>query len=55
MSKTEISINTPTPSCVNRPTMDFNDDCWVNMADFAKFASQWLACGLDMQEFCFTN
>jgi len=24
--------------------MDFNRDCYVNLADFAEFASQWLAC-----------
>ncbi len=34
-------------SCVNRPTMDFNNDCKVNFLDFAQFAGQWLDCGFE--------
>jgi hypothetical protein len=25
--------------------MDFNQDCVVNLDDFAAFAAQWLQCG----------
>jgi concanavalin A-like lectin/glucanase superfamily protein/Ig-like domain-containing protein len=32
--------------CVARPTADFVRDCVVDLKDFAKFASEWLACGL---------
>ena len=32
--------------------VDFNNDCMVNMADLAAFATDWLACGLDIQEAC---
>jgi beta propeller repeat protein len=34
-------------ACVNPPQMDANDDCKVDMIDFAIFASEWLTCGLD--------
>lgn len=40
------------PICLNPPAMDFNDDCIVNMADLAAFATDWLACGLDIQDAC---
>lgn len=40
------------PGCINPPTMDANDDCKVDLADFAEFAAQWLTCGLDIQEAC---
>ncbi len=42
----------PVPECVNRPSKDFNNDCKVDLADFAEFLSEWLACGLDIQEAC---
>jgi parallel beta-helix repeat protein len=38
--------------CVNKPSMDVNDDCKVDFADFSVFASQWLTCGLDIQTAC---
>ena len=42
----------PTPRCVDPPAMDFTGDCRVNLADFALFAEQWLACGYDLPEAC---
>ncbi len=42
----------PMIECVNPPSMDTNYDCKVNLADFIKFACQWLACGYDTQEGC---
>jgi hypothetical protein len=38
--------------CVNRPSMDANNDCKIDMIDYAVFASQWLMCGLDKQSAC---
>ncbi len=32
--------------CVNRPSTDLVKDCVVDLKDFAKLASEWLACGL---------
>ena len=40
------------PLCVNPPSMDTNNDCKITMIDFAEFASQWMTCGLDIQEEC---
>jgi hypothetical protein len=33
------------PECVNQPLGDFNDDCAVDLSDFAIFANEWLFCG----------
>ena len=33
-------------------SMDTNDDCKIDLLDFAEFAFQWLACGYDIQEAC---
>ncbi len=42
----EISqIFSPTDPCTAKPEMDFNDDCLVDLADFAIFAQEWLECG----------
>jgi nitrous oxidase accessory protein len=38
--------------CVNKPSMDTNNDCKIDMADFAEFASQWMTCGYDIQSAC---
>jgi hypothetical protein len=38
--------------CSNRPAMDSNGDCKVDITDFAAFAFEWLACGLDPQSAC---
>jgi TolB protein len=43
------------PVCTNRPTMDFNGDCKVNLADLALFTEQWLSCGLEPQESCISQ
>lgn len=40
------------PVCIERPAMDFNDDCKVDLADFVQFSSQWMACGYADQEDC---
>jgi hypothetical protein len=32
-------------NCVHPPRMDTNDDCQVNLSDFAVFAGEWLTCG----------
>jgi hypothetical protein len=40
------------PACLQRPSMDFNGDCKVNIADFAVFASEWMICNLEPQEEC---
>jgi hypothetical protein len=37
------------PVCVNRPSMDLNRDCKVDVSDLATFALQWLDCGLVIQ------
>ncbi|AQT69108.1 hypothetical protein STSP2_02295 [Anaerohalosphaera lusitana] len=36
---------TPNPCVEELGQMDFNDDCNVDMADFAEFAAEWLHCG----------
>jgi hypothetical protein len=40
------------PFCQNPPRMDFTNDCKVDLADFAVFASDWLACGIDPPSAC---
>jgi beta propeller repeat protein len=40
------------PVCTAKPTMDFDGDCKVNLADFVLFTDQWLSCGLEPQESC---
>ena len=40
------------PACVNPPVMDGNNDCQVNLADYAMLASEWLFCGYDDQSAC---
>ena len=32
--------------CVNQPALDYNDDCIVDLADFAIFAQSWMECGM---------
>jgi len=40
------------PTCLSRPVMDINEDCKVDMSDFAIFASEWMTCNLEPQEEC---
>ncbi|MHC5155547.1 MAG: hypothetical protein ACYSO4_09735 [Planctomycetota bacterium] len=40
------------PACVNPPVMDGNNDCQVNLADYAILASEWLFCGYADQSAC---
>ena len=40
------------PICANRPVMDGNDDCKVDLLDFAIFAGEWLTCGYDDPAAC---
>lgn len=32
--------------CVDKPALDYNDDCIVDLADFAVFAQSWMECGI---------
>ncbi|HPP57434.1 MAG TPA: DNRLRE domain-containing protein [Anaerohalosphaeraceae bacterium] len=38
--------------CRFRPDYDFNNNCLVDLADFAAVASQWLECGLYPESAC---
>lgn len=38
-------VTKPNPCIEELNTMDFNQDCVVNLDDFAAFAAQWLQCG----------
>lgn len=40
------------PICANRPVMDGNGDCKVDLLDFAIFAGEWLTCGYDDPAAC---
>jgi hypothetical protein len=40
------------PYCANSLTADLNGDCYVDSADLAEFASQWLGCDIQPQAFC---
>ena len=40
------------PVCIHPPSMDTNNDCKIDLADFAFFAGQWLTCGYDIQGAC---
>jgi len=46
------TVTAVVPVCVDPPTMDTNDDCRIDLIDFAVFASEWLTCGLDYQSLC---
>ena len=32
--------------CVDKPELDYNDNCIVDLADFAIFAQSWMECGM---------
>jgi hypothetical protein len=32
--------------CVNQPSSDINNDCVIDLDDFALIAAEWLDCGL---------
>jgi hypothetical protein len=40
------------PECSTPPTGDMNNDCKVNLADFAVFAENWLKCTVEPAEAC---
>ncbi len=40
------------PYCTKSLTADLNGDCYVDSADLAEFASQWLECNIQPQAFC---
>jgi len=42
----------PKPVCISRPSADLNNDCLVNLADFAILAENWLACGFADPDDC---
>ncbi|MEN6306438.1 MAG: right-handed parallel beta-helix repeat-containing protein [Anaerohalosphaeraceae bacterium] len=57
-SQASLSPNgngTIVPLCITRPAMDFDGDCVVGLSDFAAFAAEWLACGLEPAEACGTG
>lgn len=40
-------------SCTLSPNIgDLNNDCYVNLADFALFCESWLVCGNPLDDFC---
>lgn len=41
--------------CIDPPSMDTNDDCKIDIVDFAVFASEWLMCGLDDLSACWDD
>ncbi len=46
LTASEISqVFSPVDPCTEKPEMDFNDDCLVDLADFAAFAWEWFECG----------
>ncbi|MBM4104589.1 MAG: hypothetical protein FJ263_11210 [Planctomycetes bacterium] len=42
----------PSADCPNPSSMDRSGDCKVDMTDFIYFASEWMTCGLLVQENC---
>lgn len=42
----EVYSDVAGPFCAVKPVYDFNDDCKVDMADFATFAATWLECDI---------
>ncbi len=32
--------------CVDKPLLDYDDDCKVDLADFAVFIQSWMECGI---------
>ena len=54
-SEASLSTGDPGPppkNCTDKPTMDANDDCIVDILDFATFSLQWLSCGYDIPSAC---
>ncbi|MBN1819031.1 MAG: hypothetical protein JW828_16850 [Sedimentisphaerales bacterium] len=47
-----FAVQLPHPVCRPKLPMDFNNDCRVDLADFARFAQEWLACNLFPQSAC---
>jgi len=46
-------IITPPPSgCNNPPSTDTNNDCKIDLYDFANMAAEWLMCGFDDPNDC---
>ncbi len=39
-----VTVRTEDSVCVEQPEFDQNDDCKVNLADFAVFAQSWMEC-----------
>jgi peptidoglycan/xylan/chitin deacetylase (PgdA/CDA1 family) len=40
------------PFCLEKPAMDFNDDCKVDFKDLALFSQSWLECNLEPKSAC---
>ena len=43
---------TKVAECIKPPVLDTNNDCKIDLVNFAVFASEWLTCGLDNQILC---
>ena len=47
-----FAVQIEVPYCVEKPQMDFTNDCKVDIADLAEFAESWLECNLIPQWAC---
>ena len=47
-----VRENLAPPVCVQKPIGDLNDDCKVDLQDFALFADSWLTCNLRPEGEC---
>jgi len=42
----------PPGVCINPPLTDTNNDCKIDIRDFANMANEWLVCGYDIPSVC---
>jgi hypothetical protein len=47
-----VRENLAPPVCVQKPIGDLNEDCKVDLVDFALFAESWLTCNLRPESEC---
>jgi hypothetical protein len=47
-----IAQASKSPYCLGTLTADLNNDCYVNILDFAEMALQWLMCDMQPQSLC---
>ena len=48
----EFQLLVSDPICINEPATDANNDCIVNLLDYAILTLEWLSCGYDIQDAC---